>query len=189
MYPLDTYFLCLLLLWSFRHYAITWVSSEISDWEYNFCVNFVDAIGSTNSRWIQSKHDVEILSNHNKAMKIAYFISAVHANCLRTVALDGVWNSRFSTFNQKSSNKETTNYNSRISTRVCRPFELLVNFKFALRGSDSFRSSEPKETNALNACNVKWPVYCTNTRPIHISCNRASKRVQFLEVHLLKFRY
>ena len=30
----------------------------------------------TDSRWVQSKHDVEILSNHNKATKIAYFASA-----------------------------------------------------------------------------------------------------------------
>ena len=28
-------------------------------------------------------------SRHNKATKIAYFASAVHANCLRIVALNG----------------------------------------------------------------------------------------------------
>ena len=92
----------------------------------------------------------------------------VHANCLWTVALDGVsirkaatnrwrltictnstvyanWefalrgvqNSRFSTCNQNSSNKETTTHD--------RPCELLVNCEFALRGSDSFTSSEAKE--------------------------------------------
>ena len=44
-----------------------------------------------------------------------------------------------------------------VSTRVCHLFELLVNCKFALCGSESFRPSEPKETNALNTCNVKWP--------------------------------
>ena len=97
--------------------------------------------------------------------KLLYFASAVHANCLRTVALDGIRNSRFSTFNQNSSKKETTTHDSPIYTRVCHPFELLVNCKFALRGYDSFRPSEPKETiaNSLNACNVKWPVYSTNT--------------------------
>ena len=73
------------------------------------------------------------------------------ANC--EFALHGIWNSRFSTFDQNSSKKETR-------THDC-PCELLVNCEFALRGSDSFRSSEPKETNALNACNVKWPVYST----------------------------
>ena len=43
-----------------------------------------------------------------------------------------------------------------------------VNCKFALRGRDSFRSSELlKETNALNSCN-KWPVYSTNTHPVAV---------------------
>ena len=96
---------------------------------------------------------------------------------VRTVALDGVRNSRFSTFNQNSSNKDTTTHDSPISPRVCRPCELLVNCEFPLRGSNSFRSSEPKETNALNVCNVKWPVYSANTLPIHINCKRASKIV------------
>ena len=50
--------------------------------------------------------------------------------------------------------------------------------QFALR---RFRSLEPKETNALNACNVKWPVYTTNTCPIHINRNRASKIVQLFK--------
>ena len=62
---------------------------------------------------------------------------------------------RFSTFNQNSSNKEMTTYNWLISTCVCHPCELLVNCEFAPRGSDSLRSSEPKETNACN----KWSVY------------------------------
>ena len=136
---------------------------------------------------------VEILSNHNKAAKIAYFASVVHANCcsrwrtelenfniqsgkqqqrdddLRSppmpaiyancfianceFALHGVRYSWFSTSNQNSSKKETITHD--------RPCELLVNCEFALRGSESFRSSEPKETNALNACNVKWPVHST----------------------------
>ena len=66
---------------------------------------------------------------------------------MRTVALYGVRNSRFLTFNQNRNKKETTTHDC-----LCEP---LVNCEFALRGSDSFRSSEPKETNALNTCNVK----------------------------------
>ena len=43
------------------------------------------------------------------------------------------------------------------------------------------------KTNALNACNVKWPVYSTNSLPIHINYNRTSKIVK---MHLLlKFWY
>ena len=68
----------------------------------------------------------------------------------------------------------------------CRSGELLANCEFALRGSDSFRSSEPKEINAINACN-KWPVYSTNTRPIHINCNRASKKIH-QEVYSNRFK-
>ena len=63
-------------------------------------------------------------------------MSAVHVNC--GFALHGVRNSRFSTFNQNSSNKETDD-NSPISIRVYRPCRLLANCEFALRGSDSFR--------------------------------------------------
>ena len=64
-------------------------------------------------------------------------------------------NSGFSTSNQNSSNKETTTWDWPISTRFRRPCELLVKCEFLLRGSKSFGSSEPKETNACN----KWPVY------------------------------
>ena len=106
-------------------------------------------------------------------------VSAVRANCLTNgceFALRGVRNSRFSTFSQNSINKETTTYDLSIFTRVRRPCELLANCEFGLRGSVSFRS-EPNETNILNGCNVKWTVYNTNTRPIHINCNRASKIV------------
>ena len=39
--------------------------------------------------------------------------------------------------------------------------------EFPFCGSDSFRSSELKETNARTACNVKWPVYSTNTCQVH----------------------
>ena len=72
-------------------------------------LNFSGAIGSTDSRctkpktiWIQSKHDVEILSNHNKATKVVYDspISTrvrrpceMLANC--EFSLHGVRNSRF----------------------------------------------------------------------------------------------
>ena len=43
----------------------------------------------------------------------------------------GSRDSRFSTFYQNSSNKETTTYDSPISIRFCRPWELLANCKFA----------------------------------------------------------
>ena len=48
--------------------------------------------------------------------------------------LHGVWNSRFSSFNQNSSNKTTRTYDSPISTRICRQCELLANCGFALHG-------------------------------------------------------
>ena len=59
---------------------------------------FSGAIGSMKSItvWIQSKHDVEILSNHNKATKVVY--------------------------------------DSPISTRVRRPYEMLPNCAFSLHG-------------------------------------------------------
>ena len=114
--------------------------------EDNFRVNFLDVICSTNSKWIQSKHDVEILSNHNKATKIAYFASTIHANCLQTVT-----ELKFSTFNQNSSNKEMTTYD----LHLCLPS---VQTACKLQICSLRRSSEPKQSNILNACNVKWPV-------------------------------
>ena len=73
------------------------------------------------------------------------------ANC--EFALHCVRNSRFPTFNQNSSKKETTTHD--------RPWELLVNCEFALpRGSDSFRSSEPKQLmHAMwnDTCTIKHP--------------------------------
>ena len=84
----------------------------------------------------------------------------------------GVQNSRFATFNQKSSNKEMQtacklrtlhgirksrfyifNQNSsKKETTHNHPCELLVNCEFALRGSESCRSSEPRETPSNFPC-------------------------------------
>ena len=122
------------------HYAITWVSSEISDWEDNFRVNFSDAIGSTDSSWIQSKHDVEILSNYNKATKIAYFASAVHANCLRTACkllFSKVYGTR--DFQHSIRKAATKRWRLTISTNVRRPCKLLANCEFALHGIRDFQ--------------------------------------------------
>ena len=63
-------------------------------------VNFSDANGSTDLRWIQSKHNVEILSNHNKATKFAYFASAVHANCFSR------WRTELDIFNIQSEKQQ-----------------------------------------------------------------------------------
>ena len=83
-----------------------------------------------------------------------------------------------------------------ISTNVRRLCKLLANCEFALRESDLFRSSEPKESNALNACNVKWPVYSTGCckklecrklkagilRGVYIVPVRVSFRYEFIPV-------
>ena len=82
----------------------------------------------------KSMHDVEIFPITRRLRKLLSLPPPfMRTACeLRTVALDGVRNSIFSTFNQNSSMKETTTHD--------RPCELFVNCEFALRGSDSFRS-------------------------------------------------
>ena len=98
-------------------------------------------------------------------------MSAINVKCLRTANLlfmaYGTRDFQHS-IRTAARKSQTTTHDSPISSRVCRPFELLVNCQFALRGSDSFRPSEPKK---LNTCNVAL------TRPVHINCNRASKVV------------
>ena len=76
-------FLCLLCLLS------------TSDWEDNFRINFSDAIGSTESKYYP------ITTRLRKLFTLP-------PPFMRNVALDGVQDSSFSTFNQKSSNKEMT---------------------------------------------------------------------------------
>ena len=66
---------------------------------------------------------------------------------------------------------------STISTHVRRPCELLANYEFSLRGSDSFRSSEPpkKLMHQMHAINDP----CTVPTPAQypVPANRASKIV------------
>ena len=97
-------FLCLLLLWSCRHYAITWVSSEFSYWKDNFCVNFLDVIGSTDSRWIQSKQDVKIWCNPNKTMKIV--LLCLRRSCKLLMNCCSRWHTELEIFNIQSEKQQ-----------------------------------------------------------------------------------
>ena len=73
------------------------LSSEFSDWEDNFRVNFSDAIGSTESKY------------YPITTRLRKFLT-LPLPFMGTFALDGVWNLLFSAFNQKSNNKEMTTY-------------------------------------------------------------------------------
>ena len=96
----------------------TMPSPEFSDWEENVRVNFSDAIGSTESKYYP------ITTRLRKLLTLP-------PPFMRTVALDGVRNSRLSTFNQKAATKR---WRLTICTNVRHLCKLLANCEFALHG-------------------------------------------------------
>ena len=93
-------------------------------------------------------------------------MSAVHVNCLQTATFLFSWNTIFSSFSVNSSNTEMTTCQSPLVSVAHANCLQTVNLLFVEVTHSGHQNRQ--ETNALNACN-KWPVYSTNTHPIHIS--------------------
>ena len=88
-----------------------------------------------------SQSHVVKISNHNKAMKFAYFAFTVHVKCCQTVVLYGIQNLRFSTFNQKSSQQRDDDLRSPLMSASYANCLQTENLLFMAYGTQDFQHS------------------------------------------------